>query len=97
MNYRIGAEYRLKTLRFRGGFNLTPDPYKSIQNGVDNSLQSVSFGVGYKTAKFYIDGAAVLSQSNFSYRPYLVSSNLTPLVTAKQTNTLLMVTLGFPF
>jgi hypothetical protein len=97
MNYRFGAEYRLKMLRFRGGFNLMPDPYKSVQNGVDNTLQSVSFGAGYKTAKFYIDVAAVLSQSNFSYRPYLVSSNLTPLVTAKQANTLVIVTLGFPF
>ncbi len=97
INYRVGAEFRLNKLRFRGGYNLMPDPNKTIQNNIDNSYQSVSIGVGYKTAKFYIDAATIFSQGNFSYRPYVVSSNLTPLVTAKQNNTLVMVTVGFPF
>ena len=96
-NYKFGGEFRLTTWRFRGGYNFLPDPHKTIENDTDNSISSVSFGVGYKVSKFYIDATTVLSQANFSYRPYLVSSNLTPLVTAKQTNTLVMVTLGFPF
>jgi hypothetical protein len=74
-----------------------PDPNKTVQNNIDNSYQSFSVGVGYKTAKFYVDAATILSQGNFSYRPYVVSSNQTPLVTAKQNNTLVMVTVGFPF
>jgi hypothetical protein len=97
INYRIGGEFRLNKFRFRGGFNLMPDPYKTAQNGVDNSYQSISIGFGYKTPKFYIDATSVLSQGSFSYRPYVVSSNQTPLVTAKQNNTLVMVTVGFPF
>lgn len=96
-NYKFGGEFRLKTWRFRGGYNFLPDPHKTIENDTDNSISSVSFGVGYKVSKFYIDATTVLSQANFSYRPYVISSNLTPLVTAKQTNTLVMVTLGFPF
>jgi hypothetical protein len=97
VNYRLGAEFRLNTFRFRGGYNFMPDPYKSIQNGIDNSMQSVSGGVGYRTAKFYIDATAVLSQGNFSYRPYVVSNALTPLVSSQRSNTLVMVTVGFPF
>jgi hypothetical protein len=96
-NYKLGGEFRLKTWRVRGGFNFMPDPHKITENDTDNSITSVSFGVGYKASKFYIDATTVLSQNNLSYRPYIVNSDKTPLVTAKQTNTLVMVTLGFPF
>jgi hypothetical protein len=95
-NYKLGGEFRLNTWRVRGGFNFMPDPHKITENDTDNSITSVSFGVGYKASKFYIDATTVLSQSNLSYRPYIVDSE-TPLVTAKQSNTLVMVTLGFPF
>ncbi len=97
VNYRLGAEFRLKTFRARGGYSFMPDPYKSIQNGVNNSIQSISGGLGYRTSKFYIDATVVLSQGNFSYRPYVVSDANSPLVTSKRNNTLIMVTVGFPF
>jgi hypothetical protein len=97
INYRLGAEFRLNAFRFRGGYNFMPDPYKSAKDGVSNSIQSISTGFGYRTSKFYVDAAAVFSSNNGTYRPYIVSSTQTPIVTNHQTNTLVMFTVGFPF
>jgi hypothetical protein len=96
-NYRVGAEYRLNTFRFRVGYNLMPDPYKTVQNNVSASVQSVSAGVGYRTSKFFVDLAAVFKQGNSTYRPYVVDSPSSPLVTTKNTNSQVILTFGVPF
>jgi hypothetical protein len=92
-NYRIGAEYRLNAFRVRAGYSFMPDPYKSAQNNVSNDLQSISGGVGYRASKFFVDLTGVFTQGNTTYRPYTFA----PLVNNKNTNTLIMATVGFPF
>jgi hypothetical protein len=96
LNLRAGAEFRLDKFRVRGGYSLLPNPYSSVQNDVNAKINSYSFGGGYRTTKFYIDFALVLSQGNTTYRPYLVNSPTSPLVVTKNTNTTAMVTVGFP-
>jgi hypothetical protein len=97
VNYRVGGEYRFSNYRARAGFSYMNDPFRQEQNGVSRKITSVSGGVGYRSQKFYVDFALVYSQGNASYRPYRINSVYSPLVTLKNTNTLALVTLGFPF
>lgn len=97
VNYRIGGEYRFKEYRVRGGYAFMPDPFKAPQNGVDRKTSSFSTGFGYRKQNFFLDVAVVYTQGNASYRPYRINSALSPLVKTDNKNTLVMVTLGFPF
>lgn len=97
VNYRMGGEYRYKKFRARAGYSYMPDPFRSAQNGIDRKITSMSGGVGFRMEKFYLDLAYVSTQGESSYRPYRVNSVDSPLVTFKNKNTLVLVTLGFPF
>jgi hypothetical protein len=97
INYRLGGEYRFKSLRARAGYSFMPDPFKSEQNGVGRQITSLSGGLGYRSKKFYADFALVFSQGKNSYRPYSINSIDSPLVTLENKTMFGMVTLGFPF
>jgi hypothetical protein len=97
VNFRVGGEYRLKDYRLRAGYSFMPDPYNSVQNGVNNAISSVTGGAGYRGQKFYIDLAAIFSAGDTSYRPYSVPTSTSPVVTTRNKNTTLMMTLGIPF
>lgn len=96
-NYRLGGEFRLSNFRFRGGYSYMTDPFKTTQNGVSGQVSSLSGGAGYRTKDFYIDLALVYTQGNSSYRPYTINSYDSPLVTQTNKNSLVMLTVGFPF
>lgn len=96
-NIRTGAEYRLNAFRFRGGYALMPEPFKSTQNGVSTSIQKITGGVGYREKNFYVDMAVVHSLGDNSYRPYTVNSVATPLVSSTQKATNLIFTVGLTF
>ncbi len=96
-NYRIGGEARLNNFRARAGYSYQPDPFRTTQNNTDRGISSVSGGVGYRTAKFYLDFAVVLSSGNAAYRPYVVSTINSPVISVENRNTLALVTIGFPF
>jgi hypothetical protein len=97
LNIRVGGEYRLNNYRFRGGYNIMPDPYQTQQNGVDRTFSSFSLGLGYRTTNVYVDMAVVLGQGNNSYRPYKVNTATSPLVTLNNSATSILFTIGFPF
>lgn len=97
VNYRIGGEYRLKTMRFRAGYSFMSEPFKSQQNGVSRNISSITGGLGYRTQKFFIDFALIYTQSDNSYRPYRVNSVDSPLVLLNNKTTQGIVTIGFPF
>lgn len=97
VNIRLGGEFRYNDYRLRAGYGFMPEPFKSEQNGVSRKISSYSVGAGYRSSTFYLDIAAVLTQGNSSYRPYRVNSADSPLVKLSNQNTLVMVTLGFPF
>jgi hypothetical protein len=97
INLRLGGEFRYDLFRLRGGFSFMPEPFKTEQNKVSRTVQSISGGVGYRAQKFSIDLAAVYIQGNNSYRPYRVNTSTSPLVQYNQSNTNILLTLGFPF
>jgi long-subunit fatty acid transport protein len=97
MNIRVGGEFRVKQFRFRGGYQLMPDPFVSEQNGVSRSWQTVSGGVGYRQKNFFIDITGLVGTGNTSYRPYRVSSPAAPLLVYQEQATQIIVTVGWPF
>lgn len=96
-NFRLGGEYRYNNYRFRAGYNFMPDPFKTPQNGVNREISSFSGGVGYRTAKFYVDLAYIHSSGDNSYRPYALNYPLDPLVKQTKKSDIFLVTVGFPF
>jgi hypothetical protein len=92
-NYRLGAEYRLKSYRVRAGYSHQGDP---IKEGADRSLNSFSGGLGYRARKFYIDFAAVYSTTEGNRIPYFVSGT-SPVANQKFTYANYLLTVGFPF
>jgi hypothetical protein len=95
-NIRVGGEYRIKAFRIRAGFNYMTDPYKQIQNDINNSRMAASVGAGYKTGKFSFDVAYVNSWSKNGYRPYTLPTD-SPLLSYTASSTNIVATLGFTF
>jgi len=93
-NFRSGGEYRFGKFRARLGYSYMPDPYAAVQNKTDNTITSFSGGFGYRTSKFFADLALIQTQWNSSYNPYTVGSVYSPVVTVKNGNTSVMVTIG---
>ncbi|HEY5824857.1 MAG TPA: hypothetical protein VIT44_10850, partial [Cyclobacteriaceae bacterium] len=97
VNYRIGGEYRYQKFRARAGGSFMPDPFKDQQNGINQSITTITGGLGYRSERFYIDLAVIFANGQTSYRPYSIPSANSPLVINSNNMTTAMVTLGFPF
>lgn len=83
---KVGAEYRVKQFRLRGGYNYTTNPFDALtvsRFGNDGSVSdqsysnmmlsdrnALSFGVGYDFKSFYIDATYQNISSKFS-NPFL--------------------------
>ena len=92
LNYRLGAELRLKALRLRAGYSFQDDPLNNAR-GIDRSRQAVTGGIGLHLKKFYADAAYVRSIYNTAVAPYpgavaALTDNLTESA---------VLTLGFKF
>ena len=100
-NIRIGGEYRIKKFRVRGGYNIMGDPYlrkptDRINYSLTN-LSSISGGVGYRDAKFFVDLAVINTQGDGYYVPYSVATPISPYVNYTNSITRIIFTVGFPF
>lgn len=91
LNYRVGSEYRIDNIRVRGGYAFFPDP---IDMGNDRDY--VTFGVGYKTADYYIDLAVVNARYQQQYQPYAVEG-FDMTVDSDVRTTQIGITAGFNF
>lgn len=95
-NFRFGAEYRYEKYRVRGGVNYMPDPFS--YNDVDQSIKTFSGGLGYRDKKYFIDFAAIFSNTNRSRSPYPVNgpavSSPAPVAYQKYKSANYMVTFG---
>ncbi|MCK9447351.1 MAG: outer membrane protein transport protein [Bacteroidales bacterium] len=69
-NLRIGTEWRLSNLNFRGGYALYGSPYADKIN--DGKMGSISLGIGYTENNFGLDLAWINGVINQDY--YLYSS-----------------------
>ena len=91
INYRVGGEYRMDEIRFRGGYSHNPDP-----TGQGNGQDFITAGVGYQNADFFIDAALITSGFNESYAPYSFG-NADLEVNSSVQNTTFTLTTGFKF
>jgi hypothetical protein len=96
VNYRIGGEFRYKILRVRAGYGLQASALKDYFD-IDNSIQTVSGGIGIRLKKFYADFALVNSNAKDYYQPYYFSDGPGPIVTLDSKTTTGMLTFGLTF
>lgn len=96
VNYRFGAEYRLDIFRFRAGYGVMSNTFKS-QYDLDNKITSLSGGIGIRKKSFYVDFALVNNRSKSIYQPYIFLDGSGPLVNQKHNFWTGMVTVGFTF
>lgn len=97
INYRIGAEFRMDNILFRGGYGLNADPTPA-----QNDRKHITLGMGYKTADFFVDVAAVNTWFKSQYSPYQFQffdprDYGDPTVNSDINNTMITVTAGFNF
>lgn len=95
MNYRLGAEYRYKTLRVRAGYRFMPDPYRT--SIINRSVTSFSGGLGVKMQTFFIDFAATRSTTRDRRVPYTAPDKTLPVALLDVKSMNYILTLGFTF
>jgi len=96
VNFKVGAEYRLKALRLRAGFAHLGDPF-AINDGGDRSKTNISGGFGFRNALFYGDFAIVASIFDSLYSPYSLAGSSSPRVTVENQITSAVLTFGLFF
>lgn len=75
-NFRVGGEYRLKSVCFRAGYAFYGSPYGLSKK--DLMTNSFSVGIGHTIRYFTIDAAYVYSRTPNSYYIYAPYSNYIP-------------------
>jgi hypothetical protein len=93
-NLRVGAEFNIKPVMFRLGYNMQGSPFGNSFTG-NFVRQSFSVGAGYRTKNnFYFDFVWVKTISSENY--YLYNS-LTPKATLNYNATNVNITVGIKF
>ena len=92
LNYRLGAELRLKALRLRAGYSFQDDPLDNA-GGIDRSRESLTAGLGLHFKKFYADASYVRSNYNSAVTPYPEA----PTALTENLSESAVLTLGFKF
>ena len=100
VNYRFGAEGKLKNWRVRGGYAHQGDPFVD-NSGFNQSTQQLSGGIGVQFDALRVDFSLVNQNFNSLYRSYKVldrnGMNYGPLTEIKNSITSAVVTVGFNF
>ena len=92
LNYKFGAELRIKVLRLRAGYSYREDPLNNV-DGLDRSQESLTAGLGLRFKKLYMDASYVRSNYNHSISPYPeAASAITENISENA-----VLTLGFKF
>jgi len=101
LNYRLGAEWRLKTFRVRGGYESRGNPYNS--SVVDLTSNAFSGGFGFRSAKFFGDLGVIFTTTENKYAPYILDNPnnetylQTPVVDVTRSNTNVVLSMGIFF
>jgi hypothetical protein len=96
INYRVGGEFRYKIYRVRAGYGMQGNTYNS-ELDLDNSIKTISGGVGIRLQKFYVDFAYINSTGTSYYQPYSFFDGPGPIADLKRTTNTGMITFGFTF
>lgn len=97
VNFRFGAEFRKDIFRARAGYGLQGNTFNDNIDG-DNSITSVSGGLGVRLKTFYVDLAVVQSSTKaYQYQPYTFSDGSGPAADFKDKTLNGVLTAGFTF
>ncbi len=94
INYRVGAEARLESFRFRAGYSFLGDPYEGAD--FSSGKKNISAGLGFRKADYFIEAAYVQTKFNTLYEPYTISVDQ-PLADIENRNNSFLLTVGFNF
>ncbi|MEX2234172.1 MAG: hypothetical protein WD824_18555 [Cyclobacteriaceae bacterium] len=95
LNYRIGAEFRQDIFRVRAGYGVQSNTFRESFD-LDNTITSISGGVGVRTKTFSVDLAVVHSAvKSYRYQPYSFSDGSGPIVDLKNKSLIGIITVGF--
>jgi len=95
INARFGAEARLTpNFMLRGGYGILGSPVRDADN--DANTTTISGGLGYRFANYYIDATYMHVQAKYGQYPYEIGE-LSPLASIKNTNNNVFLTLGLRF
>jgi hypothetical protein len=95
LNYRIGAEFRQDIFRVRAGYGVQGNTYKETID-TDNTIKSISGGLGVRTKSFYVDLAIIHSSGKtYQYQPYTFSDGSGPVADLKDKTLRGIITVGF--
>lgn len=89
--YRIGGEYRLKQLSFRGGYRFEESPYED--DSFYGNLNGFSLGLGYNFGNIKLDLAYDHTQRDYDQQLYSVGLTDAAQIASKNSN--FFLTLGF--
>lgn len=95
INLRVGAEYRVGVLRIRAGYGRQGDPFAS--SDIDNSVQRISGGLGYRNKNVFLDLSAVHSKYKSFRSPYTFFDGTGPTASIINKNLNVSATVGFNF
>ncbi|MCV9388002.1 OmpP1/FadL family transporter [Reichenbachiella ulvae] len=101
INLRFGGEFRINQFMIRGGYNLDGDPYKN--SAIDNSIQRITGGIGYRNKDYFVDLAVVHTSWQSRRSPYTIYSfddpnlDISPTASIDHSNVNVSVTFGVNF
>jgi hypothetical protein len=96
VNYKLGGELRLGTVKLRAGMNIISDPYVVTDKSLKQHLYQYSGGLGFKLDKMTIDLAMIHGRTKSKYAPYTTSFD-TPEANVLTRSTNFVITTGFFF
>ena len=97
INYRIGAEFRKDIFRARAGYGVQSNTFSDDIDS-DNTITSISGGLGIRLKTFYVDLAVVHSATkDYKYQPYTFSDGSGPVANLKDKTLNGVITVGFTF
>lgn len=95
INYQIGAEFRHDIFRVRAGYGVQSNTFKD-NIGSDNTITSVSGGLGIKTKSFFVDLAVIQAAGkSYQYQPYTFADGSGPAADFKDKTIRGVITVGF--
>jgi len=96
VNFRLGGEFRHEIFRFRGGYSSTADPYEQ-ENGVDNLIENIHYGLGLRLPKFFLDFGFEHSFYDSEISPYTLADGTRPVAEIENKRFSAVITGGFKF
>ncbi|MFN0201851.1 MAG: OmpP1/FadL family transporter [Bacteroidia bacterium] len=109
INYRLGAEARLKAFRLRAGFAMFASPVNkdilsyqqnindlAVYTPINPNRRVLSFGAGYRQKSYYIDVAFINQNQTERFDPYTLTTqgSFTPSIINKRVVNSVVATMG---